>query len=179
MIQLRDLLAEITLGSIAPYATQFVWSTYQVMGQTYYDSEFDADGRRIEMTMTPIDPQQEAAEYIFVFKTPDKWGTTSYSHSASSAVGQLDYLRLIRTVGEAILDFCTQYAPDSIDISGDDGDSAMRSKKTRIYAAFLQHNASRLAQAGYTFLRRGNSLWIVRKQAYDATGIDTPDNPDM
>jgi len=129
------------------------------------------------MTMTPTRNAEQ--EYIFVFKTPDKWGTTSYSHSASSAVGQLDYLRLIRTVGEAILDFCTQYAPESIDISGDDGDSDMRSKKTRIYAALLQHNASRLAQAGYTFLRRGNSLWIVRKQAYDATGIDTPDNPDM
>ncbi len=26
MIHLRDLLAEITMGSIAPYATQFVWS---------------------------------------------------------------------------------------------------------------------------------------------------------
>ena len=177
MIRIKDLLAEITLGSITPYATQFVWSTYQVMGETYYESEFDADGRRIDMSMTPTRNAEQ--EYIFVFKTPDKWGTTSYSHAASSAVGQLDYLRLIRTVGEAILDFCTQYAPDSIDISGDDGDSAMRSKKTRIYAAFLQHNASRLAQAGYTFLRRGNSLWIVRKQAYDATGIDTPNNPDM
>jgi hypothetical protein len=87
------------------------------------------------------------------------------------AKGHIDYLRLIRTVGEAIMDFCTQYAPEAVDISGGDADPAMKQKKNRIYAAFLQHNASKLAQSGYTSLRRGDSLWIMRKQNADATGI--------
>lgn len=171
MIHLRDLLAEITMGSTTPYATQFVWSTFQVMGQTYYESNFDAAGQRVEMTMSPLRTQNAEQEYIFVFATPDKWGTASYSHASSAAIGHIDYLRLIRTVAEAILDFCAQYAPDAIDISGGDADPAMQQKKNRIYAAFLQQNAARLHEAGYTFLLRGNSLWIVRKQSWDATGI--------
>ena len=171
MIQLTQLLTEITLGSVTPYATQFVWSTFQVMGQTYYESSFDADGQLVEMTMSPINTQSAEREYIFVFMTRDKWGTSSYSHQSSVAKGHVDYLRLIRTVGEAIMDFCTQYAPEAVDISGGDADPAMKQKKNRIYAAFLQHNASKLAQSGYTSLRRGDSLWIVRKQNADATGI--------
>ena len=95
---------------------------------------FDADGQHVEMTMSPINTQHAEREYIFVFMTRDKWGTQSYSHNSSVAKGHVDYLRLIRTVGEAIMDFCVQFAPESIDISGGDADSTMKQKKNRIYA---------------------------------------------
>jgi hypothetical protein len=171
MIQLTQLLTEITLGAIKPYATQFTWKMERYLGQTYYESSFDADGQLVEMTMSPVNTQTAELEYIFVFTTPNKWGTSSYSHGSSVAKGHVDYLRLIRTVGEAIIDFCTQYAPEAVDISGGDADPAMKQKKNRIYAAFLQHNAARLMQAGYTTLQRGDSLWIVRKATADPTGV--------
>ena len=172
MIQLTQLLTEITLGAIKPYATQFTWKTERYLGKTYYESSFNAEGQQVDMTMSPIDNVHDETEYIFVFMTQDKWGLTSYSHQSSVAKGQLDYLRLIRTVGEAIIDFCTQYAPESVDVSGGDADPAMAKKKNRIYAAFLQHNATRLMQAGYTTLMRGDKLWIVRKATADATGVE-------
>jgi hypothetical protein len=171
MIQLMQLLTEITLGSVTPYATQFAWKTERYLGKTYYESSFNAEGQAVDMTMSPIDNVHDETEYIFVFMTQDKWGLTSYSHQSSVAKGQLDYLRLIRTVGEAIIDFCTQYAPESVDLSGGDADPAMAKKKNRIYAAFLQHNAARLMLAGYTTLQRGDKLWIVRKATADPTGV--------
>jgi hypothetical protein len=171
MIQLTQLLTEITLGAIKPYATQFTWKTERYLGKTYYESSFNAEGQQVDMTMSPIDNVHDETEYIFVFMTQDKWGLTSYSHQSSVAKGQLDYLRLIRTVGEAIIDFCTQYAPESVDVSGGDADPAMEQKKNRIYAAFLQDNAARLAQAGYTHLVRGSKIWLVRKSNADSTGV--------
>lgn len=171
MIKLCNILTEITLGSIKPYATQFVWKDDFYLGQTYYESGFDADGQRVDMQLSPIRTADGEREYIFVFMTQNPWGTQSYSHASSVARGQIDYLRLIRTVGDALIDFCTQYAPDAVDVSGGDADAATKQKKNRIYAAFLRDNAARLATAGYSSLMRGDSLWIVRKSDADATGI--------
>ena len=171
MILLRDLLAEITLGHVEPYARQFTWTPFQVMGQTYFKCSIEADGHPVEMNMSPVNTQHAEREYIFVFRTRDKWGASTHSHESSVAKGHVDYLRLILTVGEAILDFCAQHAPEAIDITGGDKNPESERKKNRIYAALLQHNASRLMQAGYTSLRSGDSLWIVRKQDADATGV--------
>jgi hypothetical protein len=172
MLTLRDLLAEITLGSVEPYATQFVWQRDIVLQQTYYDAEFTAAGQRVDMQMSPIQSGHDEREYIFTYGMPNSWGSTSYSHASSVARGQIDYLRLMRTVGDALLDFCVQYAPDAVNVSGGDADSAMEQKKNRIYAAFLRDNAARLAQAGYTHLMRGDKLWLVRKSTADATGVN-------
>jgi len=171
MIKLRNILTEITLGAIKPYATQFAWKEDFYLGQTYYESEFSAEGQTIHMQLNPIRTADGEQEYIFVFTTPNRWGSQSYSHNLSVARGQLDYLRLIRTVGEALLDFCAQHAPDAVNVSGGDANAGAQQKKNRIYAAFLQDNAARLAVAGYTHLMRGDSLWIVRKSTADATGV--------
>lgn len=171
MIHLRDLLAEITLGSVTPYATQFAWRRDIVMQQTHYESEFSAEGHVIGLELFPVYPPSDEREYIFQFTAPNAFGSQSYSHVSSAVSGQIPYLRLIATVGEAVLDFCAQYTPDAVNVSGGDADSAMSQKKTRIYAAFLQDNAARLAAAGYTHLMRGNHLWIVRKSNADATGV--------
>ncbi len=40
MIRMRDLLAEITMGSIAPYATQFVWRDVDAG----YETKVECDG---------------------------------------------------------------------------------------------------------------------------------------
>jgi hypothetical protein len=169
---MRDLLAEITLGSTTPYATQFTWKEDFYLGQTYYESEFSAEGQTVNMQLDPIRTADGEQEYIFVFTTQNRWGSQSYSHNLSVARGQLDYLRLIRTVGDALLDFCAQHAPDAVNVSGGDADAVAQQKKNRIYAAFLQDNAARLATAGYTYLMRGDSLWIVRKSNADATGVE-------
>ena len=175
MIHLKDLLAEITMGSMTPYATQFTWRRDTVLQQTWYESEFFIDEHEVGIELIPVRTQPDEREYIFQFTMPDTFGSKSYSHGLSAAAGQVPYVRLIATVGEALLDFCTQYAPTAVDVSGGDADLAMKQKKTRIYAAFLRDNATRLATAGYTSLMRGDNLWIVRKSTADATGIrETP-----
>ena len=171
MISLRRLLAEITMGSIAPYATQFVWQRDVILQQTYYDSEFSANGQQVALSLSPIQSAHDEREYIFTYMMPNAWGTQSYSHASSAARGQVDYLRLMRTIGDALLDFCVQYAPDAVNVSGGDADPAIEQKKNRIYAAFLQDNAARLAQAGYTHLVRGSKIWLVRKSNADSTGV--------
>jgi hypothetical protein len=165
-------LAEITLGSVEPYATQFTWKDDFYLGQTYYESTFSADGQPVTMQLSPLRTADGEREYIFVFTTQNRWGMQSYSHDSSVARGQIDYLRLIRTVGDALLDFCAQHAPDAVDVSGGDADVAAKQKKNRIYAAFLRDNAARLATAGYTTMMRGDNLWIVRKSNADATGVE-------
>ena len=173
MIYLRDLLAEITLGSIAPYATQFVW---QPMGSTdQWKCAVTADNHNIEFVMV----HGENDEWYFAFTLPTRnrnvhtaMGGRTTSHMKSGAVGQLNYLRLIRTAGEAILDFCANHAPEAINISGADSDADKESQKTRLYAAFVRDNASRLSAAGYSTMQRGDQLWIVRKSTADATGVE-------
>lgn len=171
MIKLRNILTEITLGSVEPYATQFVWKEDPYLGQTYYESAFNADGQQVEMQLSPLRTADGEREYLFIYMVENRWGTTSFSHTSSMARGRVNYLRLIRTVGDALLDFCEQYAPDAVDVSGGDSDPVMAQKKTRIYAAFLRDNAARLSTAGYTTMQRGKSIWIVRKSNADATGV--------
>lgn len=170
MILLRNILTEITFGAIQPYATQFVW---EPMGSTdQWKCTVVADSTNIEFVMI----HGEHDEWYFAFTMPTRnrnsaIGRTT-SHTKSGAVGQLNYLRLIRTAGEAILDFCSNHAPEAVNISGADSDADKESQKTRLYAAFVRDNASRLSTAGYTTMQRGDQLWIVRKSNADATGIE-------
>lgn len=164
-------LLEITLGAVQPYATQFVW---QPMGSTdQWKCAVMADNHNIEFVMV----HGENNEWYFAFTLPTRnrnahtAGRTT-SHMKSGAVGQLNYLRLIRTAGEAILDFCANHAPEAINISGADSDADKESQKTRLYTAFVKDNASRLSVAGYTTMQRGDQLWIVRKSTADTSGIE-------
>lgn len=165
-------LLEITLGATQPYATQFVW---QPLGSTdQWKCAVTADSYVIEFVMV----HGEHNEWYFAFTLPTRnrnplaAGRTT-SHTKSGAIGQLNYLRLIRTAGEAILDFCANHAPEAVNISGADSDSDKESQKTRLYAAFVRDNTARLATAGYTTMQRGDQLWIVRKSSADATGVKT------
>jgi hypothetical protein len=166
MIRLKHILTEITLGGVQPYATQFTWR----FADPHYEAAFEADGNKILFAFT----EQSRADWSFgiLTQTADLEGWT-VTHSRSSAVGQINYLRLMSTVAEAILDFVALKSPESIDITGSDPGSTEKDlQKTRIYKMMLQANSSRLAAAGYTWLYRSGKLWIVRKAWADASGIE-------
>lgn len=170
MIQLRDILTEISLGASAPYATQFVW----VKGDDdhIYECEIAADGERIIFAFV-LTASHHGAEYAFAMlsQTRGRAGFT-VSHALSAASGQINYLRLMRTAGEAVLDFVAVRAPISVDVTGADTTSTEKdAQKTRIYRALLSANATRLATAGYSVLDRGGKLFIVRRSTADSTGV--------
>lgn len=169
MIQLRSLLTEISIGGVQPYATQFTW-TSEVNG--VYECNIDADGHPMVFAMV-LTGTRLGSEYGFAMMSRDRSreGFT-VAHHRSEARGQINYLRLMRTAAEAILDFVSVHAPVSVDVTGSDTASVAKDlQKTRIYRGLLAANAARLAQAGYTVLDRSGKLYIVRKSTADSTGI--------
>ena len=166
MIHLRDLLAEITLGSIAPYATQFVWRSKH----DGYDTQVQCDSVLVEFEMDS-NYSVDGEEYAFAISMPGFGGRGfTVSHATSDVTGQLSYLRVLQTAGEAILDFCSQYAPSAIDVTGFDTEAGKDLQKTRIYRGLLQANAAKIANAGYNILDQNGKLYLVARGHYDATG---------
>ena len=170
MIRLRDLLAEITLGSIAPYATQFVWR--QVGGPSWLETEIQADDVPVQFAVTRL----HRNDWGFAIITRDKGGlpdSWTVSHQRSEATGKVNYLRLMRTAADAIRDFAIEWQPEAIDVTGSDTTSDAKDlQKTRIYKQFLEANAAELASIGYTVKWYMGKLWLVRKSTADATGIE-------
>lgn len=164
MIRLRQLVTEITLGGITPYATQFTWS--RTTDGESRETQFQADGHRIILAMV----DQGAQQWAFAILTPTQDGEgVTVAHDKSAAVGQVNYLRLMSTVAEALIDFATQWQPASIDITGSDTANIRKdAQKTRIYRALLAANMSRITVAGYRVLDTNSGLWLVR--ANIATG---------
>jgi hypothetical protein len=170
MIQLTQLLTEITLGSVTPYATQFVWSGNEE--SRGYETKVQCDGITVVFEMD-VNWSPDGEEYSFAIAMPSGGGAGfTVSHQRSAVAGQLSYLRVLQTAGEAILDFCAQYAPSAIDVTGFDTDSGKDLQKTRIYRGLLHANAGKLAAAGYTILDRNGKLYLVARGRYDATGIE-------
>ena len=62
MILLRDILAEITLGSVEPYATQFAWRRDTVLQQTWNESEFFIDEHEVGIELIPVRTQPDERE---------------------------------------------------------------------------------------------------------------------
>ena len=158
MIQLRALLAEITLGGVSPYATQFTWS--RMTDTESRETQFQADG--VTITLAMVD--QGSQQWAFAILTPTQDGEgQTVAHDRSAAAGQVNYLRLMSTVAEALIDFATQWQPASIDITGSDTSSgAKEAQKSRIYRALLASNMGRISAAGYRVLDRPSGLWLVR-----------------
>ena len=171
MIHLRDLLAEISMGSVEPYATQFVWQDAQDW-DSGYETRVNCDGVTVVFEMGS-QYSVDGEEYSFAIAMPgDTAGGFTISHGRSHVAGQLSYLRVLRTAGEAIFDFCAQYAPSAIDVTGFDTESGKDLQKTRIYRGLLQANAAKIAAAGYRILDRNGKLYLVAQGRYDATGIE-------
>lgn len=158
MIQLRTLLAEITLGRVTPYATQFTWS--RMTDTESRETTFQADG--VTITLAMVDQGHQQWSFGILTPTHDGEGQT-VAHDRSAAPGQVNYLRLMSTVAEALIDFATQWQPASIDITGSDTSSRSKEQqKSRIYRALLSANMARIAAAGYRVLDRPSGLWLVR-----------------
>ena len=172
MIHLRDLLAEITLGSTSPYATQFVW---RPAGE-HFEADITADGQAIQFVFSPL----HRADWGFAIITKNKdWRTPGWtvSHDKSAATGQINYLRLMRTAADAIRDFAEEHRPEAIDVTGSDTSSDAKDlQKTRIYKSLLAANTAELDAIGYRMRWGMGKLWLVRKQPYDATGISDDAN---
>jgi len=173
MIHLRDLLAEITLGHVEPYATQFVWSDSGAIGpEGGYETKVQCDGVTVVFEMGS-QYSADGEEYSFAIAMPGSTsGGFTVSHQRSAVAGQLSYLRVLRTAGEAIFDFCAQYAPSAIDVTGFDTGAGKDLQKTRIYRSLLHANANKIATAGYRILDRNGKLYLVARGRYDATGVE-------
>jgi len=155
---MQSLLTEITLGGVTPYATQFTWKH---AADGHRESQFQADGVTITLAMVVQGHQQWA--FAMLTPTQDGEGHT-VAHDRSAAAGRVNYLRLMSTVAEALIDFATQWQPASIDITGSDTSSGIKERqKSRIYRALLAANMGRIATAGYRVLDRPAGLWLVRK----------------
>jgi hypothetical protein len=175
MIRLQDLLTEISLASVSPYATQFVWRKPHPEDDIW-ECDFTAASQPIKMVMqrwrTPL-PHFES-EYQFAFMTrgaDDRgWSTAGGNTSASGAV---NVLALLKTVALAIRDFADQTPDcDVIDITGADAAYEKGEQKSRIYAELFRENGM---HTGFTMKSYGGKLYLIRTQingrTADATGV--------
>ena len=175
MIRLASLLTEISLASVSPYATQFVWRRPHPEDDIW-ECDFVADSQPIKMVMqrwrTPL-PHFES-EYQFAFMTrgaDDRgWSTAGGNTSASGAV---NVLALLKTVALAIRDFSDQTPDcDVIDITGADAAYAKGEQKSRIYAELFRANGM---TSGFALKEYGGKLYLlrtgIRGRAADATGV--------
>lgn len=176
MIKLRDLLREITLGSVEPYATHFEWRDKWGDGDSY-ECQFEADSQPILMNVHYWDSSRIADggewEFAFFAKSPGGWTVRG---DRGSAKGQVSYLRLIKTIGLALRDFIdTTPGVDVIDITGsDEGMGEKGPQKTAIYRQLLQSNPM---MSEFDLKEWGGKLYMIRrlKNRYDATGIKDAD----
>jgi hypothetical protein len=175
---MKDLITEISLASVTPYATQFVWRDRYGDGESW-QCNFEADSQPITMTMMLWKRSQfgDSGEWQFSYfvRTQDGQGWTT-SVASSSARGALNTLRLFKTLGEAIRDFAdTVPGVDVIDVTGGDSTPNKEMQKTRIYTDLLRANPD---LAAFNVVQGSTRLFLVRKAdgaaRPDASGIDTP-----
>ena len=122
--------------------------------------------RSHRITLAMVNQGRQQWAFAILTPTQDGEGVT-VAHDKSAAAGQINYLRLMSTVAEALLDFATQWQPASIDITGSDTSSLSKdAQKTRIYRALLAANASRVSTAGYRVLDSSSGLWLVKRNIY-------------
>lgn len=179
MIKLSDLLTEISLASVSPYATQFVWRKPHPEDDIW-EADFVADSQPIKMVMqrwrTPV-PDHDY-EYQFAYFTRaggngwpyDGWTTST---SLSAAAGNTNVLALLKTVGLAIRDFADQTPDcDVIDITGADSAAQKGEQKTRIYQILFRDNGM---TSGFAMKSYGGKLYLIRTgirgRPADATGV--------
>lgn len=177
---MTDLLMEISLGSVTPYATQFVWRDNWGDAESF-ETRFEADSQPITMTMTKWKSSRysDSGEWQFAYfvRTKDDNGWTTTTRQ-SAARGALNTFRLFKTIGEAIRDFAnTQQGVDVIDITGSDTYDAKGAQKSRIYIEFLRTNPD---LREFNIISDGRGVFLVRKTAAaksaDATGVEDADD---
>jgi hypothetical protein len=176
MIRLKDLITEISLASVSPYANQFVWTDRWGDGESW-ECKFVADSQPITMTMmwwksSAIGDEGEWQFAYFVRTKDDNGWTTTASNGA--AQGAANIFRLFKTIGAALRDFADTHANvDVIDVTGSDNQPGKSQQKTHIYIEFLRTNPD---LREFNILQGSTRLYLVRKdidtRQADATGIE-------
>lgn len=167
MIKLKSLLKEIGEGSASTFFTKDEIE--------FYDDEFGIQGSF--ETESGLMVEYEFADeldngYIFSFSVE---GSTQQGIKTSMS----EYLRIMATIMIIIQKFIDEYHPEYIKLTGDDKVGA-NGQKNRIYMAYLDKNKSFLNTARYQIKHEGSELLLVKNTPkYDASGIDTPGDPNM
>jgi len=183
MIRLQDILTEITLGSVEPYATHFEWVD-KWGDRESFECKFTAESQPILMNIHHFAKSAFADsgtwEFAFFARTSDDAGWTVRGDRGSAA-GQVSYLRLIKTIGMALRDFVdTVPGVDVIDITGsDEGMGEKGPQKSAIYRQLLQSNPM---MSEFDLREWNGKLYMIRrlKNRYDATGIkDQPSDAEF
>ena len=180
MIRLASLLVEISLASVSPYATQFVWRKPHPEDDIW-ECDVVALGTNqvsqpIKMVMqrwrTPLPHFESEYQFAFMTRGADDagWSTAGGNTSASGAI---NVLALLKTVALAIRDFSDQTPDcDVIDITGADAAYAKGEQKSRIYAELFRENGM---NTGFTMKQYGGKLYLIRTgirgRTADATGV--------
>jgi hypothetical protein len=190
MIKLKDILWEITLGSVEPYATHFEWEDSYGDGDEW-DAEFVAEepGREPQPVLMNVHYWGKSQladsgqwEFAFYTRTPREDGRSwTVRGDRSQAQGQVNYLRLIKTIGMALRDFIdTVPGVDVIDITGsDEGMGAKGPQKTAIYRQLLAANP---VMSEFDLREWRGKLYMIRKNISraDATGVkDRPSDAEF
>jgi len=177
MIRLQDILTEISLASVSPYATQFVWRQPHPEDDIW-EADFSAEGQPIKMVMqrwrTPLPHFESEYQFAFMTRGADDagWSTAGGNTSASGAI---NVLALLKTVALAIRDFSDQTPDcDVIDITGADAAYAKGEQKSRIYAELFRENGM---NTGFAMKEYGGKLYLIRTgirgRTADATGVSS------
>ena len=150
-IRLKDLVLEITLNNIEPYTNTFNWDDSN-MG---YEFQFQDDaGNWISVFMADNGNSDEADDPIyevsFFVRTQKSGGVYSATQHTRSTTA--NYLRIMATVGAAIMDFLTRFEPYFVEFTGADSDPKKAAQKTRLYSQFARDNAGKLRSLGYRFV---------------------------
>ena len=156
-IRLKDLVMEITLANIEPYTNTINWEDSN-MG---YEFQFRDDaGNDISVFMADTaaaygdeaddDDEEPIYEVSFFVKNPKSGGVYSATQQKQSTTA--NYLRIMATVGAAIMDFLKRYRPYFVEFIGADSDPKKAAQKTRLYTQFARDNSGKLNALGYRFV---------------------------
>jgi hypothetical protein len=193
MIQLKQLLQEISLSGVQPYTTQFVWDglnhdSYQDGDE--YTCYVQCDEHRVLLHMEYVDGASVAkhhsveGSWVFSFfvRTADGYGWT-VQQDRGVAKGDINTLRFFKTIGLALRAFIdTHPGVDIIDITGSDFAEEKSAQKSRVYAGLIASNPELSDFRIMTFGRYDQMCMIRRNMNQprpDASGIDTPGDPTM
>ena len=190
MIKLTNLLTEISLNTVTPYATQFAWRDRYGDGEVW-ESQFTAESQPIVLSMqwwsnSRLTDSGEWQFSYFVRGANDQGWTTNAA--VGTARGKTNIFRLFKTIGYALRDFIDSQSSKTdnskpvnvIDITGSDSAVGKSEQKSRIYAELIR-SSNELTD--FELLHGAQRLFLVRKNMNkpqaDASGIDTPNNPNM
>lgn len=147
VIKLRDLVAEITLNNIEPYTNNIQW---EADGPGYEFQFPDDAGNQISVYMADNSTDEYSVYEVsfFVKSAPDAVFSANKTVSGTTA----NYLRIMSTVGAAIMDFLQREQPAMLEFTGADSDPKKAAQKTRLYSQFARDNAAKFRALGYRFV---------------------------